>query len=113
MIQVLIWILCIYLVVKGFEILSNPAQRNAAGMAAAVVALIAAPVLLWFSFDQVGRQPAISSSVWTMESAADSQTDPQAQKQMDAVAVQESVNRALDNAQAVLDAHNAAVLNGE
>jgi hypothetical protein len=113
MVQVLIWILCVYLIVKGFEILSNPAQRNAAGMAAAIVALIGAPLLLWFSIDQAGRQPTISSSVWTMESAADSHADPQAQAQLDQAAVQESVNQALENAQAVLDAHNAAVLNAE
>jgi hypothetical protein len=49
MLQLVIWILCVYLVVKGFEILSDPAQRNLLGYLGAAISWLAAPLFLVIS----------------------------------------------------------------
>lgn len=52
MLQLVIWLLCVYLVVKGFEILSDPAQRNSFGHFGVALAWIAAPVFFVLSIGQ-------------------------------------------------------------
>jgi hypothetical protein len=47
--------LCVYFVVKGFEILSNPAQRGPIGQMGAILAFVAAPIFFWLSIEQVGQ----------------------------------------------------------
>lgn len=55
MLQIVIWILCVYLVVKGFEILSNPASRTKFGVVGAAIAWIAAPSFFLLSVAQLGQ----------------------------------------------------------
>ena len=77
MLQIVIWMLCVYFVVKGFEILSNPAQRGPIGQMGAILAFVAAPIFFWLSIEQVGQmnQSPLGANPSTLDAASEEDTN--------------------------------------
>lgn len=93
MLQIIGWLLCVYLVVKGFELV---AMKHVSAYIGACLAFIAAPLFFWMINEQVAAQQPGLSGLQSASSYSDEDADKALEEAGQAV---ENAARALEQGQ--------------